>query len=521
MADFLTELFEQFSPEEQARLRAAEASANAVLANGDAEVRSRLRFAGSLDDRNWLLEPQDDARANAAGIIFVSYVNALWTNTDRAREESVLGFLGKVDKLIPPVLDRFGAWESRAMISELRAECERGAWRVHAGLRGDADLNATYARHSRHNGHGAGRQEDLLKDARAWAEEELRGLSVDVEDTSDLQRRVVKRVWDEFVPRHRYHADFQLGYREFASALWKEGLPSLEELATVAVQERAASGSQTAQASDPEATNRSKQSILLGALAAMPDPNPDVGSDGKAESSLRNSSLERSQGPTDGSAPTVHETDRVEPIAEEADPFVIAYEEIAAKTEETLAAFKRKVTAPKKRVLYQDIEHAIWTTWQIRPDDVTVHHINEALLLLSRNSEGGVELDQDSCAVYGIDYSRLVTMMRASILNAGDGSASPKVPRMAGTDTEQTSQRNKPDQPPDSDETVQVEPKTPGRRGRKTIFTQEQLNEARQMKSVGKINNEIAKLLYRTNTPTPGQRRSVSTTLRHHFGSKK
>jgi len=31
--------------------------------------------------------------------------------------------------------------------------------------------------------------------------------------------------------------------------------------------------------------------------------------------------------------------------------------------------------------------------------------------------------------VYGIDYSRLVTMMRASILNAGDGSASPKVPR--------------------------------------------------------------------------------------------
>jgi len=286
MADFLSEIFEQFSPEEQARLRAAEASANAVLANGDAEVRSCLRFAGSLDDRNWLLQPQDDARANAAGIVFVSYVNALWVDTNRARAESILAFLGNVDKLIPPVLNKYGAWESRAMISELRAECERGAWRVHAGLRRDADMNATYTRHSRSDGHGAGRQEDLLKDARAWAEEEMRELSVDVEDTAELQRRVAKRTWDEFVPRHRYHSDFHLGYREFASALWKEGLPSLEELATMSFQEH--EQSPDAQESVPPSTTapdpfhaahhvHSDDSGSNGVgNAAMPDPKSDV-----------------------------------------------------------------------------------------------------------------------------------------------------------------------------------------------------------------------------------------------------
>lgn len=58
------------------------------------------------------------------------------------------------------------------------------------------------------------------------------------------------------------------------------------------------------------------------------------------------------------------------------------------------------------------------------------------------------------------------------------------------------------------------------RRGRKAKFTPEQLDRARLMKSGGETNNQIAKVLYGA-TPTAAQRRSVSTTLRHHFGAKK
>lgn len=59
------------------------------------------------------------------------------------------------------------------------------------------------------------------------------------------------------------------------------------------------------------------------------------------------------------------------------------------------------------------------------------------------------------------------------------------------------------------------------RRGRKSHFTQAQLDEARSMKQAGKHNNEIAKLLYDTLTPSAAQRRSVPTILNHHFKSKK
>lgn len=59
------------------------------------------------------------------------------------------------------------------------------------------------------------------------------------------------------------------------------------------------------------------------------------------------------------------------------------------------------------------------------------------------------------------------------------------------------------------------------KRGRPTRFTMEQLRTAYEMKQAGKRNNEVAKVLYSTKSPTPEQRRSVPTTLKHHFPSKK
>jgi hypothetical protein len=61
----------------------------------------------------------------------------------------------------------------------------------------------------------------------------------------------------------------------------------------------------------------------------------------------------------------------------------------------------------------------------------------------------------------------------------------------------------------------------PSKRGRKAKFSRDQLEAANKLKLEGKRNNEVAKILYATITPTPAQRRSVPTTLKHHFGSKK
>jgi hypothetical protein len=66
---------------------------------------------------------------------------------------------------------------------------------------------------------------------------------------------------------------------------------------------------------------------------------------------------------------------------------------------------------------------------------------------------------------------------------------------------------------------AQLDP--PKKRGRPTRFTLQQLRQADEMKRAGETNNEIAKILYRTKTPTPEQRRSVPTELKHHFRSKK
>ena len=112
MGDFLAELFDHFDPEDQARIRTAEDAANGILAEGTAAVKDRQLAAGSSVLTDWVLEPEHDARADAAGVVFAAYVNALWRQTDPARSEWIQEFGAKVDKLVDPVLTRYGR-ESR------------------------------------------------------------------------------------------------------------------------------------------------------------------------------------------------------------------------------------------------------------------------------------------------------------------------------------------------------------------------------------------------------------------------
>ena len=311
MRDFLSELCDQFDQEEQARIRAAEASTTAILAQGTAAADGRRRVAESLHDSYWLFQPENDARIDSAGVVFVAYVNSLWRKTDAARAECIHDFLAKVEELIEPILTKYGC-EGKELIAQLRAECTINAWHVHSmlppspanttsstedsgpsspqdgadhgqlghseatdpteqsetekGRSGNAgrpvilvqplailefsdswrermrrieDLNARYARRLSTNGPEFERQEDLLKDARVWAKEELRKAASELRDALELKEQVVKLAWDKFVPTHRYHSDFKLGYREFMSALWQEGWPSLEDCALEAVIERA------------------------------------------------------------------------------------------------------------------------------------------------------------------------------------------------------------------------------------------------------------------------------------------
>ena len=99
-----------------------------------------------------------------------------------------------------------------------------------------ADLQATYDRHLGRNWPEVKRQEDLLKDARAWAQAALHEIAPAAKDVLELKQRIVKQTWDQFVPKHRYYSDLLLGYREFDSALWEEGWPSLEDRAKAAIQ---------------------------------------------------------------------------------------------------------------------------------------------------------------------------------------------------------------------------------------------------------------------------------------------
>jgi hypothetical protein len=134
IVDILTELFDQLSPEEKAHIRAAEAAANGILAQGDAGVRERSRAAGlRLElDRDWLLQPQDEARVGAAATLFVAYNNVFWARTDPGNAESIQAFLAQLRRINEGVLARYGSWECGHAIAEFRAESEKAAWLQHS-----------------------------------------------------------------------------------------------------------------------------------------------------------------------------------------------------------------------------------------------------------------------------------------------------------------------------------------------------------------------------------------------------
>ena len=546
MSIILAELFGTFSPEEQAYIRAAEAGASGIIAEGEQGIRDRLRVSGSMEDRDWILEPQDQARWGAANSEFVAYCNVLWGRTDLSSQESVRGFLTHLDTTCRGVFAKYGQWECREGITALRAEAERLAWMAHArelaiarSVTSQTSIMVSTDT-SRESDDGAGTRQT----AEFWRSigSDFRALS---KRQDDVLRSTTHTKW---IKGYCFYLD---GTGDFSRCRIEGGFDGVFFSDVVDVATRAGCALGCPAEVDPAAFwlmcmardllkaqkreirneflgERESSGIIQGFLASSIGYCSRLAA--RAEREAHNSRFrpERQQPEpttdrraTDSTGMTTDfGTKTVTASTEdEVDPFVIAYEEVAARSEEALTAIKQKLNAPKRRALYQDLEHTIWSSWQVRPEDVTVQHIIHALHLLSRKSRGGVELDPLSCEAYGIDHARLTTLMRASMAHMGDPSTSPKVPRVSGTHTEHASQR-KADQPPDSDGAVLVEPITPGKRGRKTIFTQKQLDEARQMKSDGKINNEIAKILYRTNTPTPEQRRSVSTTLKHHFGSK-
>ena len=86
MTDILAEFFDQFNPEEQAFIRAKEAEAKIILLHGQSGVTERFQIG---HDREWILQPQDDARAQAAATEFVGYQKVLVRRIDPVCTESV------------------------------------------------------------------------------------------------------------------------------------------------------------------------------------------------------------------------------------------------------------------------------------------------------------------------------------------------------------------------------------------------------------------------------------------------
>jgi hypothetical protein len=125
MTDILAEFFDQFNPEEQAFIRAKETEAKIILLQGQSDIAERFRIGY---DRESVLQPQDDARAQAAATEFVGYQRVLVRRIDPVCTESVQQYLGQLDRICEGVLLKYGTWEGKDAIAELRAEAERLAW---------------------------------------------------------------------------------------------------------------------------------------------------------------------------------------------------------------------------------------------------------------------------------------------------------------------------------------------------------------------------------------------------------
>jgi hypothetical protein len=127
MADILAEIFDQFCSEEQAFIRATEAAAKGILAEGERDLKAMYHISGSLD-----LRRQDQARSDAACTEFIGYQRVLMRRVDPLSTESVQQLVRQLDRVCEGVLKKHGYWEGKDAIAELRAEAERLAWLSHS-----------------------------------------------------------------------------------------------------------------------------------------------------------------------------------------------------------------------------------------------------------------------------------------------------------------------------------------------------------------------------------------------------
>lgn len=130
MADFLSEVFDGASPEEQAKLTAADEAAEKLLTQGDAAVEARFRKTGP-GDREYVLAPQDKARSDAACTVFGAYRELLWSRTDKLVPTSVGEYILQLNRVHECVLKRYGWWESQNALHELRNRCVTEARSFH------------------------------------------------------------------------------------------------------------------------------------------------------------------------------------------------------------------------------------------------------------------------------------------------------------------------------------------------------------------------------------------------------
>lgn len=309
MDELLDEFFRQFDQDEQQIITAAKASADEILANGTAAAKVRVMASGSEERQDWVLEPEDDAHADAAGLIYAAYVNALWRKTDSARDASIQNFLASMDQLVEPVLKRYGC-QAKGWIDELRSRCRLSVSIVQSGppqnglpqtvhtdtshateqtealksrssaadgftksvrvpeilqfvepwrrrQRSNADYESLCARRLGRGFAEFNRQEELLRDAHTYGKSLLTQIVSETQDVLVLIQRIALDTYNRYVPTHPYYSDFRLGYAEFQSALTEEGWPSLSDRATSALQ-RLSSNIAPASIKDPDKAGEEK-----------------------------------------------------------------------------------------------------------------------------------------------------------------------------------------------------------------------------------------------------------------------
>jgi len=200
--------------------------------------------------------------------------------------------------------------------------------------------------------------------------------------------------------------------------------------------------------------------------------------------------------------------------------FAAVHGEIEARSAARLTVLARRRANSPKLALYPDVEATIWRVWQVLPTDVTINHVRHAQCLLTRNSEGGVELDRISSEAYGIDYDRLMLRMRASLVNADWGeervprksvpgaSASPTVSEGLKSLTNEA----------DHDRSRETDGVTPPRkkRGRPAKIGIAEKEAALAAKAADMTWNEVAQILYKCRYATPQQKKNAANILKHY-----